>query len=97
MQGIAAGVVLLGFVADFRFVVVVVALGLVVTLATDLVERSDRITWLTEIGLLVLATVLLLLGRAGWAWLLGCAAAGVAALAAAADVWVAPGYVRRPK
>ena len=48
------------------------------------------ITWITEIALLVLSALLFLIGRAGWAWLLGCLAAGTAALAAAADVWINP-------
>jgi hypothetical protein len=88
MQGVAAGVVLLGFVADFRFVAVIAALGLLATLGR--VERTRRITWMVEIGLLVVSTLLFLAGRAGWAWILASLAAGIAALAAAADVWILP-------
>ncbi len=88
MQGVATGVVLLGFVVDFRFVVLLVALGLLATFVR--IERPQRITWATEIGLLVLSTLLFLIGRAGWAWFFGLMAAGVAALAAMADVWILP-------
>ena len=88
MQAIAAGVVLLGFVVDFRFVVLVVALGLLATFVR--VERIHRITWATEIGLCLLSTLLFLVGRAGYAWVLALLSAGTAALAAAADVWIAP-------
>ena len=88
MQGIAAGVVLLGFVADFRVVVLLVALGLLATLV--LVEQMHRITWASEVGLLVVSAILFLAGHAGWAWLAAMIAAGAAALAAAADVWIAP-------
>jgi hypothetical protein len=95
MQGIAAGVVLLGFVADFRFVALLAALGLAATFVR--VERPYRISWLAEIGLLVVSTLLFLLGRAGWGWILAALAAGIAALAAAADIWVSPDYVRKPK
>ena len=95
MQGIAAAVVLLGFVADFRVVVVLALLGVLATFV--LVEQMHRITWATEAGLLVIAAILFLAGHAGFAWLLATIAAGVAALAAAADVWMAPNYVRKPK
>jgi len=95
MQAIAAAVVLLGFVADFRAVVVVALLALLATFA--LVEQMHRVTWATEVGLLVVSAILFLAGHAGWAWLAAMIAAGVAALAVAADVWVAPGYVRNPK
>jgi hypothetical protein len=88
MQGVAAGVVLLGFVADFRFVALVAALGLLATLPR--IQRSQRITWMVEIGLLVVSTLLFLAGRAGWAWVLASLAAGIAALAATADVWILP-------
>ena len=88
MQAIAAGVVLLGFVVDFRFVVLVVAIGLLVTFVN--VERMHRITWATEIGLMLLSTLLFGVGRAGYAWVLALLSAGTAALAAAADVWIAP-------
>jgi hypothetical protein len=88
MQGIATGVVLLGFVADFRFVVLLVALGLLATFVR--IERSQQTTWATEIGLLVLSALLFLIGRAGWAWFFALLAAGVAALAAMADVWILP-------
>ena len=88
MQAIAAGVVLLGLVVDFRFVVVLAALGLLATFGR--IERPFRITWMTEIGLLVLSTLAFLLGRAGWAWVLASLAAGAAALAAMADVWILP-------
>jgi hypothetical protein len=94
-QGVAAAVVLLGFVADFRFVALAAAIGLAVTLGR--VERAYRITWLAEIGVLVVATILFLAGRAGWGWILAALAAGIAALAAAADVWVLPArHVRNP-
>ena|SRR5947209_13095785 len=87
-QAIAAAVVLLTFVLDFRVVVLLAAIGLLVTFAR--VEATHRITWATEAGLLVVSTLLLLLGRAGWAWVLALLAAGIAALAAAADVWILP-------
>jgi hypothetical protein len=88
MQGIAAGLVLGGFVVDFRVVVPLAALGLLVTFVR--VESMHRITWTAEIALLVVAGLLFLLGRAGYAWTLALIAAGIAALAAAADVWIKP-------
>ncbi|MBV9284107.1 MAG: hypothetical protein JO176_05810 [Acidimicrobiia bacterium] len=88
MQGIAAAVVLLGFVADFRVVVVLALLGVLATFV--LVEQMHRMTWATEAGLLVLSAILFLAGHSGFAWLLAMIAAGVAALAAAADIWIAP-------
>jgi hypothetical protein len=88
LQGVTAGVVLLGFVVDFRFVVLLVALGLLATFVR--VERTYRITWATEAGLLVLSTLLFVVGRAGYAWVFAMLAAGIAALAAAADVWILP-------
>jgi hypothetical protein len=88
MQGIAAGVVLVGFVLDVRFVVLVVALGLLATFAR--IERSQRPTWATETGLGVLSALLFAIGRAGWGWVFAMIAAGIAALAAAADVWIRP-------
>jgi hypothetical protein len=88
MQAVAAGVVLLGFVVNFRFVVLLVALGLLVMFVR--VERMHRITWATEAGLLLLSTLLFLVGRAGYAWVFAMLAAGIAALAAAADVWILP-------
>ncbi|MBV8304755.1 MAG: hypothetical protein JOZ04_11130 [Acidimicrobiia bacterium] len=87
-QAVAAGVILLAFVADFRIIVLVVALGLLATFVR--VEREHRITWATEAGLLVLSALLFLVGRTGWAWVLASVAAGIAALAAAADVWILP-------
>ena len=87
-QAIAAGVVLLGLVGDFRVFVLIVALGLLATFRSK--EPPYRITWMVEIGLLVLSTLLFFAGRAGWAWVLASLAAGVAALAAMADVWVLP-------
>jgi hypothetical protein len=88
MQAVAAGVVLLGFVLDFRLVSIVAALGLLATFVR--VERTYRITWATEIGLLLVSTLLFLVGHAGYAWVLTMLAAGIAALAAAADVWILP-------
>jgi len=88
MQGVAAGVVLLGFVADVRFVVLLVALGLLATFAR--IERNRRPTWTAETALLVLSALLFLIGRAGWAWVFAMVAAGIAALAAMADVWILP-------
>jgi hypothetical protein len=88
-QAIAAAVVLLAFVADFRAVVLLAAIGLLVTFVR--VDEPYRITWATEAGLLVVSTLLFLVGRAGWAWVLALLAAGIAALAAAADVWILPG------
>lgn len=87
-QAIAAAVVLLAFVVDFRVVVLLAAIGLLATFAR--VDRMHRITWETEAGLLVVSTVLFGVGRAGYAWTLALVAAGIAALAAAADVWIAP-------
>ena len=89
MQGIAAGVVLVGFVLDVPLVVLLAALGLLATFAR--IERPQRPTWTAETGLLVLSALLFLIGRAGWAWVLAMIAAGTAALAAAADVWIRPG------
>jgi hypothetical protein len=88
MQGIAAGLVLGGFVVDLHLIVPLAALGLLVTFVR--VERMHRITWTAEIALLVVSTLLFLLGRAGYAWTLALIAAGIAALAAAADVWIKP-------
>jgi len=88
MQALAAAVVLLGFVIDFRFVSIVVALGLLATFGR--VERTYRITWATETGLLLVSTLLFGAGRAGYAWVLTMLAAGIAALAAAAQVWILP-------
>ena len=94
-QTVAAAVVLLAFVVDVRFVVLVVAIGLLATFARA--AAMYRVTWATEAGLLVVSTLLFGVGRAGWAWLLALIAAGIAALAAAAEVWIKPDYVRRPK
>jgi hypothetical protein len=88
MQGIAAGLVLGGFVVDFHVVVPLAALGLLVTFVR--VERMHRITWTAEIVLLLVSSFLFLVGRAGYAWTLALIAAGIAALAAAADVWIKP-------
>jgi hypothetical protein len=88
MQTIAAGVVLLGLVGDFRVFVLLVALGLLATYVR--IERPYRITWIVEIGLLALSTVLFFAGRGGWAWVLASLAAGIAALAAMAQVWILP-------
>ena len=85
-----AGVVLLGFVVDFRLVVVLAALVPLARFVQGRVEQGERTTCATEIGLLVVAGLLFLLGRAGWGWVLASLAAGVAALAAAADVWILP-------
>ncbi|MBV8162223.1 MAG: hypothetical protein JO265_14985 [Acidimicrobiia bacterium] len=98
-QAAAAGVVLLGFAVDFRVVVALAALGLLATFVR--VEPTHRLTWAVEVGLLVVSALLFLVGRAGWAWVLGMLAAGTAAMAAAADVWIAPSLagrfqVRRP-
>jgi len=90
MQGVAAGVVLGGFVVDVRFVALLAAFGLLATFG--LIERRYRITWMVELGLLVVSTLLFLVGRDGWAWVLASLAAGIAALAAAADVWILPDY-----
>ena len=90
-QGVIAGLILVGFVTDLRLVVLLAALGLLATFV--LIERPQRITWLVEITLLVVSALLFLVGRAGWGWLLGSLAAGVAALAAAADVWIKPDRV----
>ncbi len=91
LQGIACGVILLGFVIDWRPVVLVAAIGLagVFVAYAENVRRYGR-TWTTEVGLLVVSALLFLVGRAGWAWLLGMLAAGVAATAAIANVWIAP-------
>ena len=45
---------------------------------------------LFEIGLLLLSCLLFLIGRSGWAWVAAMLAAGIAATAAIADVWVLP-------
>ena len=87
-QAIVSAVVLLALVVDFRVVVLLAAIGLLVTFAR--VDATYRITWATEAGLLVVSTLLFLAGRAGWAWVLASLAAGIAALAAAADVWILP-------
>src|SRR4051794_22634041 len=91
LQGIATGVLLLGFVADWRPVVLLAAIALAGAFAAfaDNVRRFGR-TWVTEEVLLVLSMLLFTFGRAGWAWLLAMIAAGVAATAAIADVWIAP-------
>jgi hypothetical protein len=88
MQGVATAAVLLGFVADVRVVPLLAAIALVATFVR--MEPTFRITWATEIGLLVVATLLFVIGRAGWGWVLSMLAAGVAALAAMADVWILP-------
>ena len=88
LQGVAAGFILLGFVADFRAVVPIAALGLLATFLV--VERMRRVTWSTEVALLVVSTVLFAVGRAGWAWVLALLATGIAAMAATADVWIKP-------
>jgi hypothetical protein len=88
MQAIAAAVVLLGFVVDVRVVALVAALGLLATFVR--IAGTYRITWATEVGLLVVSTLLFLVGRAGYAWALAMLAAGIAALAAAADIWILP-------
>ena len=49
-----------------------------------------EITWSVEVALLVTSTVLFAVGRAGWAWVLAMLAAGIAALATAADIWIKP-------
>jgi uncharacterized membrane protein len=91
LQGIATGVILLGFVVDWRPIVLVAAIGLAAVFAAHAsnVRRFGR-TWVTEEALLVLSMILFVLGRAGWAWLLAMLAAGVAAMAAIANVWIAP-------
>src|SRR5204863_5538232 len=91
LQGVATGVVLAGFVANWHAVVVVAAIGLVVAFVVFAanVRRYGR-TWATEVALLVLSAIAFALGRTGWAWLLAMLAAGVAATAAIADVWIAP-------
>jgi hypothetical protein len=88
LQGVAAGFVLLGFVADFRAVVPLAALGLLATFVV--VERMQRVTWGAEVALLIVSTALFAGGHAGWAWVLAMLAAGIAALAAAANVWITP-------
>jgi len=91
LQAIATGVILLGFVVDWRPVVLVAAIGLGAAFAAyaSNVRRFGR-TWVAEEALLVLSMILFALGRAGWAWLLAMLAAGVAATAAIANVWIAP-------
>ncbi|MCU1448777.1 MAG: hypothetical protein JWP02_947 [Acidimicrobiales bacterium] len=92
LQGVAAAVILGGFVTDLRAIVLVAALGLLAAyvLLFDAVRRY-RAAWFLEVVLLAVSSVLFLAGRAGWAWVLALLAAGIAALAAAADVWIAPG------
>jgi hypothetical protein len=90
LQGLAAGVVLLGFVADLRAVVLVAALGLLAAYVLLDAVRPYRAGWVLEVALLAVSAVLFLVGRAGWGWALALVAAGVAALAAVADVWIAP-------
>jgi hypothetical protein len=91
LQGVAAGIVLLGFVGDIRLVVPIAALVLLAAyvLLFDAVRRY-RTSWIAEMVLLAVAGLLLLAGRAGWTWVLALLAAGIAAMAAIADVWVAP-------
>jgi hypothetical protein len=91
LQGLAAAVVLLGFVADVRAIVPLAALGLLVAyvLLFDPL-RPYRVGWVLEVALLAASSVLFLVGRAGWGWVLALLAAGIAALAAVADVWIAP-------
>ena len=88
MQAAFAAIVLLGFVADFGLVVPLAVLGLLASFV--IVERMHRLTWGVEVGLLVVSTVLFAVGRAGWAWVLAMLAAGIAALATAADIWIKP-------
>ena len=88
MQAAFAAIVLLGFVADFRPVVPLAALGLLASFV--IVERMHRLTWSVEVALLMTSTVLFAVGRAGWAWVLAMLAAGIAALATAADIWIKP-------
>jgi hypothetical protein len=88
MQAAAAALLLLAFVDDFRPVAPIAALGLLATFVV--VERMGRVTWATEVVLLVVSTALFAVGRAGWAWVVAILAAGIAALAAAADIWIAP-------
>jgi hypothetical protein len=88
IQAAAAALVLLGFIADVRAVVPLAALAL--SVAFVVLVRAYRATWATEVAVLVISTVLFAVGRAGWAWVLALLAAGIAALAAAADVWIAP-------
>jgi len=88
MQAAFAAIVLLDFVADFRPVVPLAALGLLASFV--IVERMHRLTWSVEVALLVTSTVLFAVGRAGWAWVLAMLAAGIAALATAADIWIKP-------
>jgi hypothetical protein len=91
LQGAACSVLLLGFVVDWRPVVLVALIGLAVLFVVyaESVRRYGR-TWAIEVGLLVLSAILFPIGRAGWAWLLAMLAAGIAATAAIADVWIAP-------
>jgi hypothetical protein len=101
LQGVVCGILLLGFVVDWRPVVLVAVIalaGLFVAYAES-VRRYGR-TWATEVGLLVLSAILFPIGRAGWAWFLAILAAGIAATAAIADVWIAPAdepQVRKPQ
>jgi hypothetical protein len=97
LQGVATGLILLGFVVDWRPVVLVAAIALagIFVVFADNVRRFGR-TWVAEEVLLVLSMILFALGRAGWAWLFALLAAGVAATAAIANVWIAPGPADEP-
>jgi hypothetical protein len=97
LQGAGAALVLLGFVADVRVAVPLAALGLLAAYALHLgILRPYRVHWIAEVALLAVASVLLFVGRAGWTWVLALLAAGMAAMAAIADVWVAPELAPRP-
>jgi hypothetical protein len=89
LQATGAAVVLLGFAADFRAFVPVALVVLLAAYVLVPAARPYRTSWATEVALLVVASALFIAGRAGWAWTLALLAAGVAALAAAADVWIA--------
>ncbi|GEM_PF-7077512 len=88
MQGVATAAILLGFVADVRVVPFLAAIALMATFAR--MEPTFQTSWATEIGLLVVGALLFLIGRAGWGWVLSMLAAGVAAIAAMADIWILP-------
>jgi hypothetical protein len=88
IQAVTAGAVLLGFVADVRVVPLLAVVALLATFVR--VEPTYRITWATEVGLLLVATLLFFAGRGGWGWIFASVAAGIAALAAAANVWILP-------
>lgn len=88
MQAVVTAAVLLGFVADVRVVPFLAAIALAATFTR--MEPPYQMSWGTEIGLLVLGALLFLIGRAGWAWVLTMFAAGIAAIAAMADVWILP-------